>query len=359
MDDKIVVSHKRKNRELILRPEPAGMGGILMAALKHIVSKGKTYIKVALLVAAGILAAMLMYHTAINIFPYEIILDDETLCYVRGKDAVEETYSKIMDHYTPEGTELKAVNIGERISYERREYTQIESHKVITPDAAAKVLLKAFREAEPPVELRIASASYKLAKYVPEPNYVKDDTLIAGESEVEKKGKNGKQKVITTYISVNGKIISKSITGHEIVDKGKPATVRRGTLGLPKGADWKTFNGDPVFKNGKELVTTAMKYRGAPYRYGGTSLKTGIDCVQFVRQMYAKYGISLPNSHSGLQHSGKAVSYKKAKKGDIICYNGHVGIYIGDGKMINAVHRGVSVSSVKPGRIKTVRRVVK
>lgn len=188
---------------------------------------------------------------------------------------------------------------------------------------------------------------------------MKDKKLLAGQTKVKKKGRAGKQKVTTTYHSINGKVQSQSVTGRIVVDEGKPATVRKGTLGLPKGANWKTFDGDPIYKNGKELVTTAMQYKGAPYRYGGYSLTHGIDCVQFVRQMYSKYGISLPNNHSGLQHSGIGVKYKNAKKGDIICYGNHVGIYIGNGKMINAVRRGVSVSRVKTSRIKAVRRIVK
>lgn len=365
MEEKIVISHRRNNREVILRPEADSAavvkrrGGMKTVVADRIVGRSKFIIKVSLIAAALICVLMLMLHTLMNIFPYVIMLDGNAVCYVRGEYGVKHAYSELVELYTPEGTELKAVHIGDRITYERKDITLVDRTEIVSSRNAAAALKSAFENAEEPVEVEIASTKTELEKYVPEPQYVKDKTMLAGRSKTKKKGRDGKQKVTTTYHSVNGKVISHSVTRREVVDEGKPKTIRKGILGLPKGADWKTFDGDPVYKNGKELVTTAMQYRGAPYRYGGYSLTNGIDCVQFVRQMYSKYGISLPNSHSGLQHSGIGVKYKNAKKGDIICYGNHVGIYIGNGKMVNAVRRGVSVSRVRTGRIKTVRRIVK
>lgn len=365
MEERIVISHKRNNREVILRPETGlksvikSRGGMKTVVVNHIVDNSRYIIKISLIVAALICALMLILHTLLNIFPYAVILDGKAVCYVRGEYGVERTYSKLVEMYTPEDTELKVVYIGDRIAYERRDITQVDRTEIVSPKTAAVALKSAFENAEQPVKVEVASTKTEIKKYIPEPNYVKDKKLLAGQSKVEKKGRNGKQKVTTTYHSINGIIKSHSITGRVVVDEGKPATIRKGVLGLPKGADWKTFDGDPVYKNGKELATTAKQYLGAPYKYGGYSLTHGIDCVQFVRQMYAKYGISLPNNHSGLQHSGVGVKYKNAKKGDIICYGNHVGIYIGNGKMVNAVRRGVSISKVRKGRIKTVRRIVK
>lgn len=365
MEEKIVVSHRRNNREVIIKPEAGDCaivkrrGGMRPVVANHIVGKSKFIIKVSLIAAALICVLMLMLHTLMNIFPYAIMMDGNDLCYVRGEYGVEHTYRHLVELYKPEDTELKAVYIGDRITYERRDIAQVDRTKIDSPKNAAIALKDAFENAADPVEVEIASTKTELEKYIPEPEYVKDKKLLAGQTKIKKKAKAGRQKVTTTYHSVNGKIISHSVTGRIIVDEGTPAVVRKGTLGLPKEADWKTFNGDPVYKNGKELVTTAMQYRGAPYKYGGYSLAHGIDCVQFVRQMYSKYGVSLPNSHSGLQHSGVGVKYKNAKKGDIICYGNHVGIYIGNGKMVNAVRRGVSVSRVRASRIKTVRRIVK
>lgn len=365
MDEQYRVEQVENNREVILEADasetvvPRKGRSVTGTISRHLVDNRHVYIKVSVLVAAGLAVLMLVLYTMANIFPYAIMVDGETLCYVRGKAGVERTYKNVIKHYIPEDTELKAVNMGDNISNERVDITQVKWSDVISASKAAAALVEVFEDDDNSMVFQIASVSTKMKKYTPDPEYVKGKDLIVGETKTKEKGRKGKQKVTTTFISENGEIVSKSVTGREIVDEGVPAIVYKGVLGLPEGEDWRTYDGDPIYKNGKELVKTAMKYRGAPYKYGGYSLTKGIDCVQFVRQMYAKYGISLPNNHRGLQHSGVGVKYKNAKKGDIICYGNHVGIYIGNGKMINAVRRGVSVSKVKIGKIKAVRRIVK
>ena len=365
MEEHYKVTHKEKNREVMLKADssqaviPRTRSKVLTMVSQHIVGKKHVYFKVSAIVAAGILAMMLILYTMANIFPYAIKVNGKTMCYVRGEAGVKHTYNKVIDTYLPKDTELKAVSLGGSFSSERIDISRVKRDQIISASKAADILIEMFEDRDNPLKFTIASVKVQMDKYKPEPKYVKGKNLIVGETKIKKKGRRGKQKVTTTYISVNGKVISKEITGRQVVDEGVPDTVYKGILGLPKGEDWRTYDGDPIYKNGKELVKTAMNYRGAPYKYGGYSLTKGIDCVQFVRQMYAKYGIKLPNGHYGLQHSGVGVKYKNAKKGDIICYGNHVGIYIGNGKMINAVRRGVSISKVKTGRIKAVRRVVK
>ena len=365
MEEKYYVTLSQKNREVMLKPDSTQVvlkrhyKKVMAAVGKHIVDNKNIYFKVTTLAVALLAAIMLVVYTMINIFPYAIKVDGEPICYVRGKAEVESTYNKVVKSFVPKGTEMKAVKPDDRLSYERIELHIIPREQVISSSRAAGKLIELCKDKNIKLKFRIASVKDKVAKYTPEPNYVKGKNMLVGETRLKIKGRKGKQKISTTYMSVNGRITGKEKTGRVILDEGVPAIVYKGVLGLPKGEDWRTYDGKPVFKNGKELVKTAFRYKGAPYRYGGYSLTKGIDCVQFVRQMYAKYGIKLPNNHYGLQHSGVSVSYKKAKKGDIICYGNHVGIYIGNGKMINAVHRGVAVSKVRTYKIKTVRRVVK
>lgn len=315
--------------------------------------------KITGIVIASILVFVGIFHIALNINPYTITVDGDNVCFVRGESGAKKTINGIIETYLPEDTEIKLADMGGRIAYKKTNIKTTEIDKILTHEKAAQYIIDRCEKLGNPLKVKIASYKIEVRKYVPEPEYVKNKKMLAGDSKTKKKGKDGKQEVTVTYTSVNGKIKSKKDTNKKIIDEGTPAVVYKGILGLPKGKDWKTFKGDPIFKNGKELVVTSKNYIGAPYKYGGYSLKKGIDCVQFVRQMYAKYGIKLPNNHHGLQHSGKGVSYKNAKKGDIICYGNHVGIYVGKGKMINAVHKGVKISKVKKGRIKAVRRVVK
>jgi cell wall-associated NlpC family hydrolase len=97
----------------------------------------------------------------------------------------------------------------------------------------------------------------------------------------------------------------------------------------------KTYN-PPKGSNGQAVVDYAVQFVGNPYVWGGESLTKGADCSGFVKAVYAQFGISLPHSSYSLRYEGYAISEKDLQPGDIICYNGHVGIYIGDGKMVHA-----------------------
>ncbi len=111
---------------------------------------------------------------------------------------------------------------------------------------------------------------------------------------------------------------------------------------------------------GASVAKYALKFKGNPYKYGGTSLTHGADCSGFTMSVFKHFGIKLPHSSSAQRKYGKAVSLKNAKAGDLVCYSGHVGIYIGGGKIIHAStpKGGIKVSSVHIMKIKTIRRLV-
>ena len=85
-----------------------------------------------------------------------------------------------------------------------------------------------------------------------------------------------------------------------------------------------------------DVVNYAMQFVGKPYVWGGKDPNTGADCSGFTSYVYAHFGISIP-SFSGAQRScGQEVSYANAQAGDLICYAGHVAIYMGGGKIVHA-----------------------
>ena len=112
--------------------------------------------------------------------------------------------------------------------------------------------------------------------------------------------------------------------------------------------------------SGSDVVDYACQFVGNPYVYGGTSLTKGCDCSYFVKACYGHFGISLPRTSYQQRSVGQAVSYSNAKAGDIICYAGHVAIYMGDGKIVHAANakQGICYGTATYRTIITVRRVL-
>lgn len=115
----------------------------------------------------------------------------------------------------------------------------------------------------------------------------------------------------------------------------------------------------PTSSNGQAVASYACQFVGNPYVYGGTSLTSGADCSGFVMSVYGAFGIGLPHSSSGMRSCGYEVSLSDAQPGDIVCYSGHVGIYIGNGTIVHASTpaTGITYSSVSYRSPICVRRI--
>lgn len=90
---------------------------------------------------------------------------------------------------------------------------------------------------------------------------------------------------------------------------------------------------------GSAIVSAAYEFLGIPYVWGGTS-KSGVDCSGLVLLAHRAAGISLPRTSGPQGSGGRAVSRAEALPGDVVCYTGHVGIYLGNGMMIHAPQTG-------------------
>lgn len=113
--------------------------------------------------------------------------------------------------------------------------------------------------------------------------------------------------------------------------------------------------------SGSSVVDYAIQFVGNPYVWGGTSLTNGADCSGFVQSVYNNFGVSLPRTSYEQQNAGREVSYSEAQPGDLICYGGHVAIYMGNGKIVHASNSrdGIKVSDNAAYRtILSVRRLV-
>lgn len=111
---------------------------------------------------------------------------------------------------------------------------------------------------------------------------------------------------------------------------------------------------------GQQIANYACQFIGNPYVPGGTSLTQGADCSGFVWRVYKDFGYSLPRTSYSMRSSGTGVSYSEAQPGDVVCYAGHVGIYIGGGQIVHASTQrtGIKITHATYKEILSVRRIV-
>ena len=110
---------------------------------------------------------------------------------------------------------------------------------------------------------------------------------------------------------------------------------------------------------GSDIAQYACQFVGNPYVPGGTSLTNGADCSGFTQSVYRVYGYSLPRNSSSQRSAGREVSYEEAQPGDLICYAGHVAIYLGNGRIVHAssVKTGIKYGYATYKPILSVRRI--
>jgi cell wall-associated NlpC family hydrolase len=106
---------------------------------------------------------------------------------------------------------------------------------------------------------------------------------------------------------------------------------------------------DPAPTKADRAARFALGEVGVPYRWGGESPETGFDCSGLVRWAYLRVGVELPHNSYALYGQGRRVSESKLVPGDILFFEGlgHVGLYIGRGRMVHAPETGRNVEIVR------------
>lgn len=182
--------------------------------------------------------------------------------------------------------------------------------------------------------------------------YVKTEYILTG-AEAQTYAEN-----LVTEAQQEGKEEAEAFT-YAVSRKSEEAQMTQEVQGNVQQTETTEVSAQPT-SNGQVIVDYACQFIGNPYVWGGTSLTDGADCSGFVQSVFAHFGISLPRTTYDQINAGVEVSYDQAMPGDLICYDGHIGIYIGNGQIVNAQNpeQGIGISPATYTTILSVRRIV-
>ncbi len=288
--------------------------------------------------------------------PYAVTADGKELFLVDDEKTAEQVIETVLDEYTPTGAQINSIVVDKKLGAEDKNLSRGEEPPVVlTEEEAVDYVLEANSAEEPLFQVTINAEIGEMDGIEAGKTYENTDKLFEEETEVKSEGIEGSQIVTNQVISVNGAVLTSDVIDTAVVNEATPKVVYKGTRERPAGFTGKVIGTG----NGADIARFAVQYIGNPYKWGGTSLTNGADCSGFVYAVYRSMGVNIPRT--GQDKVGKAVPISEAKAGDVLCYRGHVAIYIGGGRIVHAVNKaqGIRVTGMYyTGKPYTCRRIV-
>lgn len=227
------------------------------------------------------------------------------------------------------------------IQEQQAEIEQLEAERIAAEEEAR-------RQAEAEAEAAAAAAAEEAAQQEDQTVYDEDGNEVDADEAVE----NGDTVCDEDGNEVDPSEVTSSDDGVKYDEYGN-------VIDSDNTVDPDSVSSSSSSGSGSSIVDYATQFVGNPYVWGGTSLTGGADCSGFTQSVYAQFGYSLPRTSYEQQNWGTEVSYADAQPGDLICYGGHVAIYMGNGQIVHASNSrdGIKISNDATYRtILSVRR---
>ncbi|MCI5688818.1 MAG: NlpC/P60 family protein [Emergencia sp.] len=335
---------------------------------------------------------------------WDVKIGENTVAVLTSESAAKQVIRQVKNHYIQEGAVVKAITCTPEMTVEMKAYKVSEKPTVVDVDEAVDYILFGTKEKltytvksgdslwsiaqsydftveevmemnrdhdfsmlYPGDELRLYEmkpmVDVLVTQEVTSEKKIKFKTVKETSSEVLKnttvvkqEGAYGKRKVTELVTSKNGVVTESEELNSEVIKKPKKRIVVKGTGTLPAPTGGKTYQG-----SGSAVANYALRFVGTPYVYGGSSLTEGADCSGFVLAVYKHFGITMAHDAGVMRSYGKEVPLSAAMPGDLVCYYGHVAIYIGGGQVVHAVNEGMGVAVTGvgyTGSVICVRRII-
>jgi len=297
--------------------------------------------------------------------PYVIKAGVIELAVVESATVAEQVLAQFQKAYLSDGAQIVSFDTEPFLNIDQKDLERASGPVTVLSQAEALNALMKSCDGLNPLMTATLTEQLVVNKIVPYTSIQENASdLTVGTKKVKTAGVNGTIANTVSITKVNGQIVASSLLNETIVANPVNEVVLVGTKPVRTysyAASYLSTSGKAIpGTTGDAVVAYARLFLGNPYQYGGTSLTNGADCSGFTLSVYAHFGVSLPHSAYAQRFVGTAVSYSEAQPGDIICYSGHVGLYIGGGKIIHASteRKGIIIGSATYTTIVTVRRIL-